>query len=202
MNRDPAENKHSLRCRIQALRRQFSGEAHALASAQLCEQLRTQPIWRESQAVLLFSPLPDEPNIAPLLEEALRAGKDVALPRFDSSRQDYVVCRITEIADLRRGYYGILEPSPECGPATLNQLDFAFVPGVAFDVSGRRLGRGKGYFDRLLAQVPGHKCGVAFDWQVVAAVTVEPHDICVNSLLTPSRWIRCPEGRAVLNEFF
>jgi 5-formyltetrahydrofolate cyclo-ligase len=60
---------------------------------------------------------------------------------------------------------------------------------VAFDLHGRRLGRGKGFYDRLLARTRGTKCGVAFDEQIVAKITVEPHDAQVNCLLTPTRWI-------------
>jgi 5-formyltetrahydrofolate cyclo-ligase len=63
------------------------------------------------------------------------------------------------------------------------------VPGVAFDLHGRRLGRGKGFYDRLLADVRGKTCGVAFDEQIVREVPVEPHDSDVNCILTPTRWI-------------
>ena len=71
----------------------------------------------------------------------------------------------------------------------LNRLDFVLVPGIAFDLQGRRLGRGKGYYDRLLAEVRGKTCGVAFDEQIVDEIPVEPHDIHVNCILTPTRWI-------------
>jgi 5-formyltetrahydrofolate cyclo-ligase len=63
------------------------------------------------------------------------------------------------------------------------------VPGLAFDPSGRRLGRGKGFYDRLLAMVRGRKCGIAFEEQVVPEIPVEPHDIRLDCLLTPRRWM-------------
>jgi 5-formyltetrahydrofolate cyclo-ligase len=65
----------------------------------------------------------------------------------------------------------------------------ALVPGVAFDVRGGRLGRGRGFYDRLLAGVSGAKCGVAFDEQIVDAVPAGPLDIRLNCILTPTRWI-------------
>ena len=80
---------------------------------------------------------------------------------------------------------------PDCEPAPLNRLDLVLVPGVAFDAQGRRLGRGKGFYDRLLAKVRGHKCGVAFDVQIVSGLPEEPHDVRVDSILTPSRWHLC-----------
>jgi 5-formyltetrahydrofolate cyclo-ligase len=63
------------------------------------------------------------------------------------------------------------------------------VPGVAFDSHGRRLGRGKGFYDQLLAFVRGTKCGVAFDEQIVPEIPIEPHDVRLNCILTPTRWI-------------
>jgi len=71
----------------------------------------------------------------------------------------------------------------------LNRLDLTLVPGVAFDLHGRRLGRGKGIYDQILAAVGGLTCGITFDEQVVSEVPVEPHDIQVNRILTPTRWI-------------
>jgi 5-formyltetrahydrofolate cyclo-ligase len=71
----------------------------------------------------------------------------------------------------------------------MNRLDLILVPGLAFDLNGRRLGKGKGYYDRLLAGVSGIKCGVAFDEQVVSEVPAGPHDVRVNCILTPTRWL-------------
>ena len=94
-------------------------------------------------------------------------------------------------ADLSPGRFNVLEPKAGCPSVPLNQLDLVFVPGVAFDFNGRRLGRGKGFYDRLLAEVRGYKCGVAFEVQVIAAVPEEPHDVRVDSILTPARWQLC-----------
>jgi 5-formyltetrahydrofolate cyclo-ligase len=191
MSETVSTEKASLRRRIKELRRQCSAEARASASAQLCQQLRGQPVWQGARQVLLFSPLPEEPDIRPLLQEALRDGKTVVLPRFEALGGKYVGCRIASLSELEPGHFGILEPRANCSLFALNGLDFLLVPGVAFDVSGHRLGRGKGYFDRLLAGAWGHKCGVAFDWQVVPRVPAGPHDVCMDSLLTPSRWVEC-----------
>jgi 5-formyltetrahydrofolate cyclo-ligase len=68
-------------------------------------------------------------------------------------------------------------------------LDLVLAPGVAFDLQGHRLGRGKGFYDRLLADVRGVKCGVAFDEQIVDAVPVGPLDVGVDCLVTPTRWL-------------
>ena len=64
------------------------------------------------------------------------------------------------------------------------------MPGVAFDVSGGRTGRGAGFYDRLLSRITGPRCGVAFDEQIVDKVPSESHDLRMNHLLTPTKWMK------------
>ena len=161
-------------------------------SQKLYHVLRQQPAWRNATSILGFAPLFTEPDVMPLLEEAWRANKRVALPRYDTETSVYAACTVGNHAEMSMGRFGVLEPMEGCPVVPLNQLDFILVPGVAFDLAGRRLGRGKGFYDRLLAEVRGHKCGVVFDAQLVAEVPEEPHDIRVDSILTPTRWHLCP----------
>jgi len=72
------------------------------------------------------------------------------------------------------------------------QLDLAIVGGVAFDRLGGRLGRGGGFFDRLLAGIPAAKCGVCLDEQVRRDVPVERHDVKMDMIATPSGWLVPP----------
>ena len=189
-----SSDKSPLRDRVRALVRALTAEERRAGSQFLCETLRREPVWQGAAKILCFSPLPDEPDIMPLLDDAWRAGQLVALPRFEARTNGYAACVVASRAELRPGQFGVLEPDAGCPVVPLNQLDFAFVPGVAFDLVGRRLGRGKGFYDRLLAGVRGHKCAVAFDVQIVAEVPEEPHDVRVDSILTPTRWhwCRCP----------
>lgn len=114
------------------------------------------------------------------------------LPRFRSSDRAYEFAEVRDLGhDLRVGEYGLMEPAAECPALTNKQLDLVLVPGLAFDPNGRRLGRGKGYYDRLLPQVTGEFCGVAIDWQVLPEVPAGPHDQRLDCILTPTRWIAC-----------
>jgi len=182
--------KASLRELIRIRLQNFSAAARALTPAPLCARLKEQRVWSAARAALLFAPLPDEPDIWPLLSEAIAAGKTVVLPAFVPGANYYTARQITDPArDLIAGLFGIREPSPTCPEFPLNRLDLALVPGIAFDARGGRLGRGKGFYDRLLADVRGPKCGVAFEQQIVAAVPMGPLDIRLNCILTPMRWI-------------
>jgi 5-formyltetrahydrofolate cyclo-ligase len=177
----------------QQVRKRLDGMApqqREAASREVCSRLRQRTVWRPAGSVLLFAPLPIEPDIWPLLEDALLAGKTVALPRFSVATQSYVACEVRNLeTDLQSGKFGIREPGVSCPEISMNRLDLVLVPGVAFDARGGRLGRGKGFYDRLLAAVNGTKCGVAFDEQIVDAVPVGPLDVRVNCIMTPTRWI-------------
>jgi len=160
------------------------------AAARACVRLKQQAVWRDSHLILSFAPLPEEIDIWPLLPEALSAGKKVALPRFDSATNAYVACRVENLdRDLVSGKFGIREPGAHCPRISAAARDLILVPGVAFDLNGHRLGRGKGFYDQLLASLRGGKCGVSFDQQVVREIPVESHDVRLDCLLTPTRWV-------------
>lgn len=189
-----ALSKTALRQRIRTALNVMTVQDRQALSQNLCAILREQPIWRNASSTLCFAPLGGEPDLMPLLEETWAGGKVVALPFFDSQTGLYSARAVSRRSELVPGQFGVLEPGAGCPAVPLNQLDLVLVPGVAFDLGGRRLGRGKGFFDRLLAEVRGHKCGVAFDTQIVAEVPEEPHDIRVDSILTPTRWHLCPRA--------
>jgi len=180
--------KASMRQRVHELLNGMTPRQSEAASLQICAKLRKQEVWKSAGAILFFAPRLSEPDIWPLLEEALLAGKTVALPRFLLASQTYVAAQVRELQkDIAIGQFGIHEPVAACPEIPLSQLDLVLVPGVAFDAQGHRLGRGKGFYDRLLAEVRGVKCGVAFDEQIVEAVPAGPLDIRMNYIVTPTR---------------
>jgi 5-formyltetrahydrofolate cyclo-ligase len=190
MTSGPKFEKEPLRKQIRALLNSMTPAQRAALSGRACALLEQQKVWKNAAAIFFYAPLPEELDIFPLLTDSLAAGKTVALPRFDAATQRYVACQIQDATrDVRDGRFGIREPGGECIAVPPNRLDLVLVPGVAFDVRGRRLGRGKGFYDQLLASVRGTTCGVAFDEQIVEAVPVESHDVHLNCILTPTRWI-------------
>jgi 5-formyltetrahydrofolate cyclo-ligase len=187
---DTAE-KTRLRTQVRTVLRALTPEQRAAFSRSLCEIASAQSQFQQARAILFFSALPDEPDLATLMHAAWAAGQLTALPRYDSATGQYSAAVVRSNDDLSSGRFGVLEPASNCPSISLNQLDLVFVPGVAFALNGARLGRGKGFYDRLLAEVRGHKCGVAFEEQIVAQVPEEPHDVRLNSLLTPAGWRPC-----------
>jgi 5-formyltetrahydrofolate cyclo-ligase len=190
---DRAILKAELRNRMRTALLKIAGARRQQDSLRACELLARQRVWCNATAILFFVARPDELDLLPLLEAALAARKAVALPRYVPETGAYTACRIEQYPrDCAPGKFGIAEPSAACPIFPLNRLDFALVPGLAYDLSGHRLGRGQGYYDRLLAEVTGTRCGVAFDEQIIEPIPAEPHDMSVNCILTPTQWMEFP----------
>jgi 5-formyltetrahydrofolate cyclo-ligase len=84
-----------------------------------------------------------------------------------------------------------LEPKPEAvRPVANDHIDVALVPGLAFDETGNRLGRGMGYFDRILQDLRGVKIALAYDFQVLSEVPTEAHDTPMDFIVTEKRLIK------------
>ena len=152
----------------------------SVLSAALLAALRGWEVWKSARSLAGFSALPGEPQaLEPWPED-----KKIALPRVDGN--DLVLHWVAGPDDLVKGCFGILEPPASTPVADPNKLDLILVPGVAFDRQGGRLGRGRGYYDRLLAGTSAFKVGVCFDWQIVPEVPREAHDIRMDAVVTPS----------------
>jgi 5-formyltetrahydrofolate cyclo-ligase len=182
-------SKSDLRRQIRAALEKISPAVRAAESVDLCERLEAQ--LRSARTILFFAPLPDELDIWPLLEKFLAAGKVCALPFYNSATKNYLTRRVQNLTkDVSVGYFGIREPTSSCPEVPLETFDLVLVPGVAFDWNGNRLGRGRGFYDRLLKQVSGLKCGIGHDFQLLGKIPTEPHDARMNFVVTPARCIR------------
>ena len=189
MTSSASNPKSALRQHIRDRLGQISLAVRMVESLELCARL--EPQLQSAHTILFFAPLPDELDVWPLLEKLLPAKKICALPAFDAAAQLYSSRRVKNLeTDIFTGKFDISEPLPTCEEIPLNQFDLVLVPGMAFDQSGNRLGRGRGFYDRILAAASGIKCGVAYDFQLLGKIPVEPHDARVNFIFTPNRCVR------------
>lgn len=180
------EAKARLRAEVRQRLRGLSPRAREEAAGRVCERILAAPSWSGARAVLLFAPLADEVDVWPLVGEALRLGKRVALPRFNAHLAAYEPAFVSDATgDLTLGPHGIREPRPDRPAADVAAFDWMLVPGVAFDAAGHRLGRGAGHYDRLLVRARGLKVGVAFAEQLVAVLPVAEHDVRMDLVVTP-----------------
>src|SRR5579862_2932379 len=185
------ETKTALRQQIRAALGKISLAMRTVESLELCNRL--EPQLQSAHTILFFAPLPDELDVWPLLEKLLPAKKICALPAFDPDTQSYSSRRVKNLeTDIFTGKFGISEPLLECEEIPLDKFDLVLVPGMAFDLNGNRLGRGRGFYDRILSAASGVKCGVAYDFQIVEKIPVEPHDARVTFIFTPTKCVRRP----------
>jgi 5-formyltetrahydrofolate cyclo-ligase len=188
------EEKAAVRRRARGVLKAVGWEARQRFSTEAVSLLLERPEFRVAKVILGYMALPDELDLARAYEWAWASGKTVLLPRYVPASGEAEGGYCAAVADPGflshlPGQFGIPEPPASAPTVPLNALDFVLVPGLGFDFGGRRLGRGKGFYDRLLAQASGVKCGVALDAQVFERLPSEPHDIAMNFVLTPTRWL-------------
>ena len=186
-----AEIRKQIAEKFQSLENKMGGGS---ASFQTLEKLSVEVVkkfqglelFQRAKTVGVYIPLPDEVDITPLfqcLETNCVGAQKFYIPAFD---QDAGLYRLAEYsADLKKGKFGILEPAnPVFAP---EEIDLILEPGVAFDRSGNRIGRGGGFYDRLLPQYRAVRAGICFDFQCLESVPAEPHDCKMDLVVTESR---------------
>ena len=151
------------------------------ASERICRAIRLTPAWGKSTLVCAFLPLPSEPQIQPLWAAA--SGPAFCFPRVRGVELELI--QIENRAHLAAADWKLaaFADSPIVAPET---VDLILVPGIAFTRDGHRLGRGGGYYDRLLARLPAStvKLGVCFEPQLLADIPTDPHDMRVDEIVS------------------
>lgn len=177
-------NKQDLRQAMKQRKAAHTKEELAALSERVVAALCATPQWQQAHTVLLYHSLPDEVDTHQLIGSALQDGKRVLLPVVVG---DDLELRFLPTPDaLREGAFHILEPTG--APITdYAAIDLAVIPGVAFTPDGRRLGRGRGYYDRLLPRLNGvTKIGVCWSFQLITQLPTEAHDIAMDFVITAS----------------
>ncbi len=175
------ERKRKLRADMKRKRDGINQEARKRWSDEVCRSLQEQPAFRRAETVCFYYPLGSEVNLLPLAQKALASGKQVAFPRVEGS--EMALYRVLSLEEFAQGAFQVMEPVSSalvCEPEML-----VFVPGLAFDEQGSRMGYGKGYYDRYFARNPYcHKIGVCYEMQLVSEVPCEDRDIRMDAVVT------------------
>lgn len=171
-------DKSELRHLVRAELAKMMGEEKERCSELLCKSIKSHLAVSGARVVALFSPLPDEPQIWPLVEE-LAKNLLVVLPRVEGDTMQFY-----SIGDMKTGAFGIMEPQGSlCIPP--GEIDVIIVPGVVFTLSGRRMGRGKGFYDKYMSHknFRALKIGVCYPVQIVDELPCEQHDINMDCVI-------------------
>jgi len=175
-------DKAELRKIIRQRKRQYSSEQLADLSLVLISRLLSHPKVQAAHTLLLYYSLPDEVNTHACVEQLRQMGKEILLPKVIGEGL-MEIRRYTGPESMQLGAFNIMEPIGELF-TDFDKIELAVVPGMSFDSAGNRLGRGKGYYDRFLAQAPHlYKLGLCFDFQKTAQVPCEANDIKMDEVL-------------------
>lgn len=200
-------DKQELRKEIRNRKRQFSQDQLGELSLSAISKLRKHPKVMAAHTLLLYYSLPDEVNTHEWIDELVAEGKRVLLPVVVNDK-DMVIREYTGKHDLAEGSFHIMEPIGKLFPEEkYPEIEVAIIPGMSFDDTGHRLGRGKGYYDRFLTKLRGtevdksdtevdksdtedknlgtevYKIGVCFGFQKLQEIPFESHDILMNEVI-------------------
>ena len=189
-----ARAKVTIRENIIKKREAQSGAERNEKSLNIAQRLFELDGFKESKAVLCFLGLPNEVQTDAMILEFFRLGKEVFVPLVNSEKGDLQVTRIPSL-NIRfvDGEYGVREPAPEVQEIfSPSLMDCVIAPGLAFDISGNRVGYGGGYYDKLLKEMPKNviRIGIGFDFQILGQVPRSDFDEPVQFLVTETRTLR------------
>ena len=179
--------KRSLRQRMLAQRRAFPLPEQARASLEIQRVLASRPEFAAARVLALYSPIHGEVDTTWLMHLATATGKTVLLPAMTAA--GLVFRELPRDYELVPGAFGVMEPAADCPERQPAEADLLVVPGVAFDLAGRRLGYGKGCYDRALHRLEntGKLVAIAYDFQVLDEIAGESHDVQMDLIITEMR---------------
>ncbi len=183
--------KRSLRSHLLTLRRALSHDAWLSSSRAAQHNLLSLDEYERSECIAMYAPAHNETDTGLILAAAFQAGKRVLFPAVCGHQM--VFRHVERIEALQEGAFGILEPCPTGTDHQADEADLIIVPGVAFDLTGHRIGYGKGFYDRFLQhpECNAHLVGLCHDFQLTEGrIPADVHDIPMEIVVTDKRIVR------------
>ncbi len=173
--------KRHLRNQIKEEKKRMSLKNRLFESQQVFQKVELTEAFQKAEHVLCYWSLPDELSTQDFIRKWFRS-KNIYLPRITNGRIEVVL--YSGESSMRKGEFGILESEGEA-LVDLSLIDMVIVPGVAFTLKGERMGRGGGYYDRLLPSMPlSIKMGVGYKCQLRDHIPVQIHDVLMDMVIT------------------
>ena len=172
--------KAELRKKIFQEMKTLSQEQKQAMDQVLTERFLQHPFYQEAKTIATYLSFPHEFQTQELIEQALKDGKKVLIPKtYPKGRMEFVVYNPQQLAKTS---FGLLEPQGDLEVVEPSQIDLIHVPGLAFTTEGYRIGYGGGYYDRYLEHFAGHTMSTIYPCQV-QEFNSEDHDIPVQEVL-------------------
>jgi 5-formyltetrahydrofolate cyclo-ligase len=185
--------KKTIRREVLKKRDELSPDVRTGKDSRIKERLFSLPEFLGAKTVLFYSSFRSEVETRTLIEESLKMGRRIVLPKVDRTKHMLVLYEIKDTSELTEGYMGIHEPySLDERMVSLEDIDLAVIPGAGFDRLGNRLGYGAGYYDILLSNSKKKMPVIALSYeeQIVDLIPAEAHDVKVDVIITEERVMR------------
>ena len=174
-------DKAALRKQIREKKRAMTTTEIEEASARLGALFAATEYYRQAKSIYGYLPYNQEVRTVPMLEQAIRDGKRVAVPKCYGDEMRFIW--MDDLSKVEKGYAGIPEPVAD-GPVADDPQALVLMPGLAFDPEGRRIGYGGGFYDRFLANEPEHPTlALCYAFQMMPKLETEEFDIPVDCVL-------------------
>ena len=174
-------DKKALRAQIRQKKREMTPEQIMQLSQVLCDKFLQSQQYHDAKAVYLYLPYNQEVRTERILQQALRDGKRVAVPKIYGEEMEFIY--LTDLSQVAPGCCGIPEPIAD-EPIAREPDALVLMPGLAFDKEGHRIGYGGGFYDKYLAEEPGHPTvALCYAFQMLERLQTEPHDIVVDCVI-------------------
>jgi 5-formyltetrahydrofolate cyclo-ligase len=183
--------KQELRAMLRQKRDSIDPEQKKQLDRAIVERIAASKEFKAANKLLLYAPHGSEINLLPLVRLARKIGKTVAFPRCDVEHTTMRFYVLEPDARLVRGAYGIAEPAPDAPLCEPDAHTLCILPGLSFDTRGNRIGYGKGYYDRFLADFTGMTVGAVYEQLLSDVIPTEEHDLPVQALFTESARLDC-----------
>lgn len=174
-------DKKELRRQIRELKRAMTNEQIDAASARLGELFLNCPQYKQAKTIYGYLPYNQEVRTVPMLEQAMKDGKRVAVPKCYGDEMRFIY--MDDLSKVEKGYANIPEPIAD-DPVADDKTALVLMPGMAFTKDGKRMGYGGGFYDKFLASEPDHPTvALCYDFQMVEDLPTEDYDIPVDCVL-------------------
>ena len=174
-------DKKELRRTIRERKRAMTEEEIVQRSEKLGKLFVQSEAYKNAKTIYGYLPYNQEVRTAPMLEQALRDGKRVAVPKVYGDEMKFLY--LDDLTKVSKGYAGIPEPIAD-GPVADDTTALVLMPGLAFDPQGHRIGYGGGFYDKFLAAEPNHPTlALCYEFQMLPVLDTEEHDIPVDTVL-------------------
>ena len=174
-------DKKELRRTIREQKRAMTQAQIEEKSCRLAELFAQSPMYQQAKTIYGYLPYNQEVRTTAMLEQAIRDGKKVAVPKCYGDEMKFIW--MEDLSKVEKGYASIPEPIAD-GPVADDETALVLMPGLAFDPQGHRCGYGGGFYDKFLAAEPNHPTlALCYDFQMLPHLETEDHDIPVNYVI-------------------